>query len=181
MPRSLEITLHHNGVMDFNGEVPPYVGGTSHMIYIDKDEMCYYQLKLVGLDFVMYRLVQGMWYLDPARTMADGLHKIWNESDVANGLMSAVGEGLTITIFMTEHFLADKEEGPIGSTMSLDPDSPIDNSVALEFIHLIDDDIRTSDDEFAEALFSMGVRKTMNTVAYMAYSSREEVDQLLVS
>ncbi|CAN1168273.1 hypothetical protein LINPERHAP2_LOCUS27726 [Linum perenne] len=185
MPPSIEITLHHSGVMDFSGEVPAYVGGTSQTIYIDKDEMCYYQLKLVGLDFVMYRLVQGMWYLDPARTMADGLHEIRNNSDVTNGLMSAVGDGLSITIFMTWHYLADygadNEEGPIGSNTNSDPDSPIDNSVAPEFIHLIDDDIRTSYDEFAEALFSMGVRKTRNRVAYMEYSSGEEVDQLLVS
>ncbi|CAN1185210.1 hypothetical protein LINPERHAP2_LOCUS37420 [Linum perenne] len=171
--------------MDFSGEVPAYVGGTSQTIYIDKDEMCYYQLKLVGLDFVMYSLVQGMWYLDPARTMADGLHEIRNDSDVTNGLMSAVGDGLSVTIFMTGHYVADygadNEEGPIGSNTNSDPDSPIDNSVAPEFIHLIDDDIRTSDDEFAEALFSMGVRKTRNKVAYMEYSSGEEVDQLLVS
>ncbi|CAN1125101.1 hypothetical protein LINPERHAP1_LOCUS19253 [Linum perenne] len=128
MPPNFEITLHHSGVMDFSGDVPAYVGGTGQTIYVDKDEMCYYQLKLVGLDFVMYRVVQGMWYLDPNSTMAEGLHEIRNESDVSNGLLTVVGEDLKITIFMTGHYLADcgadNEEGPIGSIMSLNPDSP---------------------------------------------------------
>ncbi|CAN0906201.1 hypothetical protein LINGRAHAP2_LOCUS24109 [Linum grandiflorum] len=40
--------------------------------------------------------------------------------------------------------------------------------------------MKTTDDEFEAALHNMGVRRTKRTVAYMQYSSGEEVDQVVV-
>ncbi|CAN1163320.1 hypothetical protein LINPERHAP2_LOCUS24970 [Linum perenne] len=169
--------------MDFSGDEPVYIGGTSQTIYIDKDDMCYCQLKLVGIDFVQYKLVQGMWYLDPNIPMGDDLHQFRNDSDVTNGLVLVVGTDLRITIFMTGHYGvdygADNEEGTIRSHVNLEVESPLENSVVPEFIRLYDEDIRTSDDELEEALFTMGNRRTGKMVAYMVYFSGEEVEHFI--
>ncbi|CAN1121164.1 hypothetical protein LINPERHAP2_LOCUS617 [Linum perenne] len=85
-------------------------------------------------------------------------------------------------MFMTGHFIvdfgADNEEGTIGGHVDLDSDSSAENSVQPKFNHLFDVHIVSSDDEFEEALFTMSVRKTRGRVAYMAYSSGEEVEQI---
>ncbi|CAN1797373.1 hypothetical protein LINPERHAP1_LOCUS21245 [Linum perenne] len=94
--------------------------------------------------------------------------------------MVALGEDTKFTIFMTGHFVrADNEEGTIESHVDLESDSYVENSIVTEFIYLFDDDIRTSDDQFEEALFTMGVRKTRARVPYVAYSSGEEVEQVI--
>ncbi|CAN1156880.1 hypothetical protein LINPERHAP2_LOCUS21199 [Linum perenne] len=91
--------------------------------------------------------------------------------------MVALGEDTKFTIFITCHFVvdfrADNEEGTIESHVDLESDSYVENSIVTEFIYLFDDDIRTSDDQFEEALFTMGVRKTRARVPYVAYSSGE--------
>ncbi|CAN1749207.1 hypothetical protein LINPERHAP1_LOCUS3624 [Linum perenne] len=83
---------------------------------------------------------------------------------------------------MTGHFIVDfgpeNEEGTIGAHVGLDLDSSAENTVRLEFNHLFDVHILTSDDEFEEALLTTGVRKTRGRVEYMAYSSGEEVEQM---
>ncbi|CAN1126163.1 hypothetical protein LINPERHAP2_LOCUS3272 [Linum perenne] len=60
-------------------------------------------------------------------------------------------------------------------------DSLTADSVAQKFIHLVDDDSRTTDDKFEEALYHMGIRSTRRRVAYMGYSSGEEVEKLEAS
>ncbi|CAN1761906.1 hypothetical protein LINPERHAP1_LOCUS8103 [Linum perenne] len=186
MPPMYEITLHHSGVMDLSGEEPVYVGGTSETVYMDKDDFCYYQLKhVLGIGFVRYKLVHGIWYLEPNKSMGDGLHQIRNDSDVTNGLLAATGNGSALTLFMTGYcgpdYGADNEDGVIGSAIEPEWDSPPENFVGQEFLHLLGDDLRITDDEFEDALCTMGVRRTRKRVAYLAYSSDEEVEEVFVS
>ncbi|CAN1135063.1 hypothetical protein LINPERPRIM_LOCUS15748 [Linum perenne] len=182
MPPMYEITLHHSGVMDLSGEEPVYVGGTSETVYMDKDDLCYYQLKhVLGIGFVRYKLVHGIWYLEHNKSMGDGLHQIRNDFDVTNGLVAATGNGSTMTLFMTGYsgpdYGADNEDGIIGSAIEPEWDSTPENSVGQEFSHLIGDVLRTTDDEFQDALCTLWVRRTGKRVAYLAYSSDEEVEQ----
>ncbi|CAN1760025.1 hypothetical protein LINPERHAP1_LOCUS7364 [Linum perenne] len=95
-----------------------------------------------------------------------------------------------LTIFMTEfsvyEYGADNEDGTIGDKEDdpvgdpFEAHTPPENSVGLEFTHLLDDDLRTTDDEFEDALFTIGVRMTKRRVAYMTYSSGEEVEQFVL-
>ncbi|CAN1849935.1 hypothetical protein LINPERHAP1_LOCUS39591 [Linum perenne] len=88
-----------------------------------KDEICYHHRKIVGLDLVMYKVIEGMWYLDPNRSMSDGLHRIRNDSDVENGFMVAIGDDMKMTIFMIGHYVVDyevdNEEGTIRPHVNL--------------------------------------------------------------
>ncbi|CAN1767355.1 hypothetical protein LINPERHAP1_LOCUS10237 [Linum perenne] len=181
MPPRYEITLHHSGVMDLRGDELVYVGGTSQTIYMDKEELSYFQLKQIGTRFVLYKLVQGIWYLEPNKAMGLGLHQIRNDTDVTNGLLASVGDDLTMTLFMTGYCGPDdgpdNEGGTIGSPVQDDIFSKPENPIGHEFMHLVDDELRTSDDEFEDALFTMGIRTTRNKVAYMDFSSGDDVEQ----
>ncbi|CAN1782361.1 hypothetical protein LINPERHAP1_LOCUS15779 [Linum perenne] len=195
MPPLYEIKLYHSGVMDCSGLEPVYVGGKSDTVYIDHDSMCYYELKhSVGIGFVEYKFIEGIWYLEPNKSMGEGLHKVRNDYDVKNGLVGAIASDLKITIFMTgfsiNEYGADNEDGTMGDIEDgangdndpYDVHTPPENSVVgPEFTHLLGDELRTTDDEFEDALFTIGVRRTKRRVAYMAYSSGEEVEQGLVA
>ncbi|CAN1332069.1 hypothetical protein LINPERPRIM_LOCUS35579 [Linum perenne] len=181
MPPLYEITLHHSGVMDFRGAEPEYVGGTTNTIYLDDDNMCYWELKEVATGFVEYKIVEGIWYLEPNKTMGEGLHEVRTDEDVLNGLVKAIGTDLKLAIYMQGisvfEFGADNEEGTIGGPRREEHNSANENSVVAEFSHLVDVDIHTTDDEFEDALYTIGVRRTRRRVEYMAYSSDDETEQ----
>ncbi|CAN1144832.1 hypothetical protein LINPERPRIM_LOCUS16844 [Linum perenne] len=88
--------------------------------------------------------------------------------------------------YITEGFGADNEDGAIGLLEQGNSDSHPQNSAHLfdagpEYVHLIDDDLRITDDEFKDALYNIEVRRTRRVVAYMQYSSGEEVDQMVMT
>ncbi|CAN1764555.1 hypothetical protein LINPERHAP1_LOCUS9309 [Linum perenne] len=156
--------------MDLRGDILMYVGGTSETIYLDKEDLCYFRVKRIGIKFFFYKLVQGIWYLEPNKSMGDGLHEIRNDSDITNGLLTSVGNDLELTLFMTGYlgldYGADNEDGTIGSQVQPCFDSPPENLVGPEFSHLVDNDLRTTNDEFEDTLFMMGVRRTGKRVAF---------------
>ncbi|CAN1278997.1 hypothetical protein LINPERPRIM_LOCUS16832 [Linum perenne] len=158
--------------MDFSGIELVYVGGKSDTVYIDLDCMCYFKLKhSVGIGFVEYKFVEGNWYFEPNKSMDEGLHEVRNDNDVTDGVYEYGADNEDGTI-------GDKEDDPVGDPF--EAHTPPENSVGLEFTHLLDDDLRTTDDEFEDALFTIGVRMTKRRVAYMTYSSGEEVEQFVL-
>ncbi|CAN1122801.1 hypothetical protein LINPERHAP2_LOCUS1526 [Linum perenne] len=108
------------------------------------------------------------------------------EEDVVDGLYCTSENKWFMTIYFEGKFDhdygADNEDLYVGRNEE-NPhlDSMTANSVTPEFVHLVDEDNRTTDDEFEEALYHMGIRRTRRRVAYMDYSSGEEVEQLQAS
>ncbi|CAN1184921.1 hypothetical protein LINPERHAP2_LOCUS37248 [Linum perenne] len=187
MPTIVEVTLHYGGKMDFSSVVPSYVGGRTKIITTDKDHMSYIEVKtVIGEMCLRYKEVDRMWYVDHNSTIRDGLHRILTNRDVVDGLHCTSDKRWVMTLYFEGKFDhdygADNEDLYIGRNEE-EPhlDSLTADSVAPEFIHLVDDDARTTDDEFEEALYHLGVRRTRRRVVFMDYSSGEEVEQLQAS
>ncbi|CAN0925195.1 hypothetical protein LINGRAHAP2_LOCUS34619 [Linum grandiflorum] len=186
MNNLIEIEMFSCGVMDFSSSEPIYVGGRSETLFQHKGLMTLVELHDLGLYHIKYTKIVGIWYLDLGKSLAVGLHMVKDESDM-KGLILATGSDMQIRIYIegvSGEGGADNQQGTMGlgsdSSERGGPRSPVDNSVGPEFIHLYDESIRTTDDEFEAALHNMGVRRTKRTFAYMQYSSGEEVDQIIV-
>ncbi|CAN1163096.1 hypothetical protein LINPERHAP2_LOCUS24850 [Linum perenne] len=184
MPTIVEVTLNYGGKMDFSGLYPRYVGGRTKTITTDKAHMSYVEVKtVIGEMCLRYKDVERMWYVEHNSTLRDGLHRITTNRDAVDGLHCTSDNRWFMTLYYEGKFDhdygADNEDVYVGRNEE-EPhlDSLTADSVAPEFIHLVDDDARTTDDEFAEALYHMGIRRTRRRVAYMDYSSGEEVEQL---
>ncbi|CAN0903222.1 hypothetical protein LINGRAHAP2_LOCUS22441 [Linum grandiflorum] len=141
------------------------------------------ELHDLGLYHIKYTKILGIWYLDQGKSLVDGLYIVKDESDI-EGLILAAGSDMQIRIYfegVNGEGGADNQQGTMGlgseSSKRGGPRSPVDNSVGPEFIHLFDESMRTTNDEFEAALHNMGVRRTKRTVAYMQYSSDEEAQQ----
>ncbi|CAN1216964.1 hypothetical protein LINPERPRIM_LOCUS851 [Linum perenne] len=187
MSTIVEVTLHYGGAMDFSGRVPQYVRERTKIITTTKEHMSYVEVKtVIGEMCLRYKEVERMWYDEQNSTLSDGLHRILTNQDAVDGLYCTSENKWYMTIYFEGKFDhdygADNEDLYVGRNEE-DPhlDSMTDDSVAPEFVHLVDEDNRTTDVEFEEALYHMGIRRTRRRVAYMDYSSGEEVEQLQAS
>ncbi|CAN1812972.1 hypothetical protein LINPERHAP1_LOCUS26705, partial [Linum perenne] len=180
MSTIVEITLHYGGVMNFSGRVPRYVRGRTKIITTAKEHMSYVEVKtVIGEMCLRYKEVERMWYVEHNSTPSDGLHRILTNQDAVDGLYCTSENKWFMTIYFEGKFDhdygVDNEDLYVGRNEE-DPhlDSMTADSVAPEFVHLEDEDNRTTDDEFEETLYHMGIRRTRRRVAYMDYSSGEE-------
>ncbi|CAN1779294.1 hypothetical protein LINPERHAP1_LOCUS14697 [Linum perenne] len=164
--------------------VPRYVRGRTKIITTAKEHMSYVEVKkVIGEMCLRYKEVDRMWYVEHNSTLSDGLHRILTNQDVVDGLFCTSENKWFMTIYFEGKFDhdygADNEDLYVGRNEE-DPhlDSMTADSVAPEFVHLVDDDNRTTDDEFEEALYHMGIHRTRRRVAYMDYSSGEEDEEV---
>ncbi|CAN1182226.1 hypothetical protein LINPERHAP2_LOCUS35858 [Linum perenne] len=125
-----------------------------------------------------------MWYSD------NGLHRVSSDSDLKNCLDTAVGCPKKIFIYLEgvsrpgaihdEGVVGDNNDSRLSGSGSHSDSVSVEHSSVRGVSHLVDNDDRTSDEEFSAAMGFLGVCQMRRRVGTRDDMSGEEVEQLSV-
>ncbi|CAI0434447.1 unnamed protein product [Linum tenue] len=177
MTTYLELIVHHGGKMDYYEKVPPYLNGKIEEVDMDLDYISYFQLQQLVVVHFKYARVERLWYMAPSYNLGNGLVEIRSDTEVMDGLIHGFENG-KIVIFMEgiETQVGDNEDA--GGDFSDDGDTEgHEESQNRDIIHLMDDDVRTSDDEFVDALENQGIRARQMRVHTTKDATGEATEQ----
>ncbi|CAL1390448.1 unnamed protein product [Linum trigynum] len=177
---TIDLIIHHGGHMDYLEGSPRYLNGKCEEVSIDRDYISYFELESVATHYFHYARVERMWYMSPSSTIEAGLYEVKSDNDVMDGLLPAIVNWQIVIFFECTEDLAvvdDNEADAWGYGDEHEYDG--EGSVNRDIInHLMDDDCRTSDDEFVEAMGNLGIHQRRRKVHTNECDSGEEVELL---
>ncbi|CAN1147528.1 hypothetical protein LINPERHAP2_LOCUS15933, partial [Linum perenne] len=158
MEEFAEIEFNYGGKMVEGGEHVEYKGGLQKVMTVGLASVTHFELSCTAAVDLQYERIEKMWYLD------NGLHRVSSDSDLKNCLDTAPGCPKKIFIYL---------EG-------VSRPGAIHHEAVRGVSHLVDNDDRTSDEEFNAAMGFLGVRCRRRRVGTRDDMSGEEVEQLSV-
>ncbi|CAN1144571.1 hypothetical protein LINPERHAP2_LOCUS14176 [Linum perenne] len=137
-----------------------YQGGSLVEYIFDGDYLCYFQLVKIATEDLKYHVVEGMWFVKPGESIADGVHALRNDQDVLR-MAKYANQGVLVVYMVTtqsDSRCGDNEDEASKWYTGSDPEVDV-SAVAVDVgvVHLLDDSDRTSDPEFAEAMANLGL------------------------
>ncbi|CAN1257918.1 hypothetical protein LINPERPRIM_LOCUS9734 [Linum perenne] len=167
--------------MKILSEGAEYEGGSVVEYLFDRDYLCYFQLRKIATEDLKYHAVEGMWFVKPGESIADGVHTIRNDQDVLR-MAKYARKGVVVVYMVTTQSnsqCGDNDDEASESDNGSDPEAdfsavPADAGV----VHLIDDSDRTSDPEFGEAMANLGLTKYRRKVRTYYQPDGVEVEQM---
>ncbi|CAN1184998.1 hypothetical protein LINPERHAP2_LOCUS37282 [Linum perenne] len=159
-------------------------GGLQKVMTVGLASVTHFELSCTTTVDLQYERIEKMWYSN------NGLHRVSSDSDLKNCLDTAVGCPKKIFIYLKgvsrpgaihdEGVAGDNNDNRLSGSGSHSDSVSVEHSSVRGVSHLVDNDDRTSDEEFNVAMGFLGVRQRRRRVGTRDDMSGEEVEQLSV-
>ncbi|CAN1121015.1 hypothetical protein LINPERHAP2_LOCUS531 [Linum perenne] len=184
MEEFAEIEFNYGGKMVEGGEHVEYKGGLQKVMTVGLASVTHFELSCTAAVDLQYERIEKMWYLD------NGLHRVSSDSNLKNCLDTAPGCPKKIFIYLEgvsrpgsihhEGVVGENNDSRLSGSGSDSDSVSVEHSAVRGVSHLVDNDDRTSDEEFNAAMGFLGVRRRRIRVGMRDDMSGEEVEQLSV-